>query len=239
MAMRRWLTAITLLAPGLALAGCKTPGRVIEELPPPYYHSRRQKPAPSPPPPSAGKSITDATVVVDAGHGGKDPGALARFGGEHEKTIVLAVAKAVARGLADRGASVVTTRDRDVFVELDDRAATAERTRADLFISIHADAAPRSRSSASGATFYIARNASPESLRAALRLDATFKRAGIETRGVHRAGFRVLVGHSRPAVLIECGFLTNPEESRRLNSTAYRAKLAAAVVDGVADYFSR
>ena len=61
----------------------------------------------------------------------------------------------------------------------------------------------------------------------------------IECRGVRRAGFRVLVGHSRPAVLIECGYLTNRTEARRLSTTTYQSRIAEAIVDGIADHFNR
>ena len=171
--------------------------------------------------------------MVDAGHGGKDPGALG-VGPMREKAVNLAVARRLAGLLRHRGATVVTTRDSDVFISLDGRAETAERYRADLFVSIHADAAQRS--SASGATVYIARNASWASSRAGERIAGAFKRAGIACRGVNKAGFRVLVGHSRPAVLVECGFLTNYYEARLLATGAYQAKLAAAIADGITDH---
>ena len=124
------------------------------------------------------------------------------------------MARELARLLRERGAEVVTTRDSDRFITLNGRASLAERTRADLFVSIHADAA--GRAGASGATVYVARDASPQSRRAARSIEAALERAGIACRGIQRAGFRVLVGHSRPAVWIECGFLTSRGEARRL-----------------------
>ncbi len=154
-----------------------------------------------------------------------------------EKAVNLAVALILAQELSDRGAKVVTTRDTDRFITLDGRAAMAERNRADLFVSIHSDAAQRA--AASGSTLYIARNASDRSRRAARSIEAAFKRARIECRGINGAGFRVLVGHSRPAVLVECGFLTNRNEARKLNTSSYQAKLALAIADGITDYFSK
>jgi len=176
------------------------------------------------------------TIVVDAGHGGKDPGALG-VGPLPEKTININVAMKLARLLEQRGAHVVTTRDSDRFITLDGRAALAERTRADLFVSIHADAARRA--SATGATVYIARNAHRESVQAAESILAALERAGIECRGIRRAGFRVLVGHSRPAVLVECGYLTNRAEAQRLSTPSYQAHITEAVAEGIADHFSR
>ncbi|MBU0640357.1 MAG: N-acetylmuramoyl-L-alanine amidase [Planctomycetes bacterium] len=173
--------------------------------------------------------------MVDAGHGGRDPGAIG-VGPMHEKDVNLQVAQRVAELLNGWGATVRTTRDHDRFVSLDSRAAFAERCRADLFVSIHADAARRS--SAAGATIYIARGANRDSQEAAQSIAAALSRAGIACRGIHGAGFRVLVGHSRPAVLIECGFLTNPREAWRLSTPSYQAHLAKALAEGIADHFA-
>jgi len=235
------LLVLSLLGPIAAGLGCREPEPVIDRLPPPYTQRWQARPMPfeQPEPPTSPptKPVTSATVVVDPGHGGKDPGADG-LSAVPEKTIVLAIAQEVARGLTGRGAKVVTTRSRDVFIELDDRADLAERARADLVVSIHADA-NENKPGASGATFYIAREATARSVQAALRLDAAFRRAGIETRGVQRANYRVLVGHTRPAVLIECGFMTNSRDVRLLNSPTHRSKVAAAIVDGVTDYLTR
>ncbi|MBN1488534.1 MAG: N-acetylmuramoyl-L-alanine amidase [Phycisphaerae bacterium] len=188
----------------------------------------RPAPPPAPPPPKKTTRISGA-VVVDAGHGGKDPGAPGKP--VPEKVIVLDIAQRLSRELAARGADVTMTRSGDTFVELNERAAIADRTRADLFVSLHADAAQRR--TASGATLYIARGANTESFRAARRIQSALTAAGIECRGIQQAGFRVLVGHSRPAILIECGFMTNPGDNERLNTPSHRAKLATAIADGI------
>ena len=224
--------------------GCAAPG-VLRQLPDPLFGSVHRRPAvlpervpePVPPPVAPGpRPIRGVTVVVDAGHGGKDPGALG-VGPQPEKTINLNIATMLAGLLEERGARVITSREGDRFISLDGRAALAERSRADLFVSIHADAARRS--SASGATVYIARNASTESVQAGESIAAALKREGIQCRGVRRAGFRVLVGHSRPAVLVECGFLTNPSEAYLLATPAYQARVAAAIADGIANHLAR
>ena len=131
------------------------------------------------------------------------------------------------------GANVVMTRSTDRFIELDSRAAAADRYRADLLVSIHADSLPDYK--IRGATFYVSENsrASYISRKIAKSLNASFKAAGIETRGIRTANFRVLVKHSRPAVLVECGYLTNRNDAGRLNASWYRAKLAAAIADGI------
>jgi N-acetylmuramoyl-L-alanine amidase len=199
-------------------------------------HMVPSAPPPVVPPPMAARFR--ATIVVDAGHGGKDPGTNGR-GRSYapEKDIVLAIARDLAQQLRERGGSVIMTRWGDSFLELDDRCRVAEKAHADLFVSIHADSARRA--DASGTTLYIGRSASNESLRAARAIEAALLRSGVECNGIQTAGYRVLVGHSRPAVLIECGFLTNAADCRRLNSPAYRAALAQAIADGIAAYFSR
>jgi len=177
-----------------------------------------------------------ARIMVDAGHGGRDPGARG-VGPENEKTINLAIAGQLARDLRARGASATLTRDHDVFIPLDDRAVEAERSHTDLFVSIHCDAC--ARPAVRGATIYVARNAEPASVHAAEGIVASFKRARIACRGIRRAGFRVLVGHSRPAVLVECGYLTNKHEAELLATSSHRQRVAEAIANGIASYFRR
>lgn len=171
---------------------------------------------------------------MDAGHGGRDPGTKGKSR-LPEKTINLRIAMRLVSLLQQMGARVIATRSDDRFVDLDERAGMAERTHADLFVSIHADA--NRDSSLSGATVYIGRNASSQSVDAARQIHAALESAGIACRGVRPAGYRVLIGHSRPAVLIECGYLTNRYEAQRLNSADHHANVAGAIAAGIARYF--
>ena len=230
----------------LVLAGCAAPGPTLGPPPSPILSTRAPQPvAPLPPPievppppspPPTVRTLSGATIVVDAGHGGRDSGALG-VARTPEKTINLNIAREIARQLEARGANVVMTRGGDQFIELDGRAAMAERTRADLFVSIHSDSSRRS--AVTGSTIYISRGAAAASRRAANSIAAALQRAGIECRGVHSAGFRVLVGHSRPAVLVECGFLSNRAEAQRLASSAYQDRVATAITEGIVDHFTR
>lgn len=241
---------LLLLIGALLLTGCETPAKRLGPPPPPLLGTRPPEALPAPPqqplpdlaqpkplPPAArDTSLVGRTIVVDAGHGGKDPGALG-VGPLNEKTITLQLARRLTALLEARGARVVMTRSGDTFIELEGRAATAERYRADFFVSVHADSARRA--AASGASVYIARGAAGDSYRVAQEIEAAFRRAGVESRGVKRAGFRVLVGHSRPAALVECGFLSNHSDAAALARPDYQAKVAAAIAEGLARGLAR
>jgi N-acetylmuramoyl-L-alanine amidase len=179
---------------------------------------------------------TGKTIVIDAGHGGKDPGATS-IHGFYEKTVNLSVALQVAQILRNKGHKVVMTRDSDVFIELEERAAIANRNRADIFVSIHADSC--ARSSKNGFTLYVARSGSAASTRLADAIDDCMAQAktGISSNSVRKADYRVLT-HSRcPAVLIELGYLSNYWEAKQLRDVAMQKRLANAIADGITDYF--
>ncbi|MCG3139100.1 MAG: N-acetylmuramoyl-L-alanine amidase AmiB [Phycisphaerae bacterium] len=240
-AFGRWIFVFMLvLATGCQGGG--NSGRLPDPVyvaprPPPVVHPPLRPAPPTPPPPTPTKPTLKAvTIVVDAGHGGKDPGAQG-VSKIPEKQITLAIANEVASGLKSRGAKVISTRTTDKFIELDDRAASADRHQANVLVSIHADSSPKA--SVSGSTIYIARNAKGESEKIANSIAAAFRQAGIPCLGIRRAGFRVLVGHSRPAVLIETGYLTNHAEAQKLAGSEYQSIISEAIVEGLANHFGR
>jgi len=175
------------------------------------------------------------TVVIDAGHGGKDPGATSILG-FYEKDVNLSVARQVARLLEQRGLRVKMTRTSDYFVELEDRAAIANNLDADLFVSIHSDSFPKS--TRRGFTVYIARSASSSSRRAASAIVRSMSGTGLNSFGVQTAGYHVLTGTRGPAVLVELGYLSNRREAALLRSSSFQSRLAKAVADGISDYFN-
>jgi len=172
-------------------------------------------------------------IVIDPGHGGKDPGAIS-LTGAYEKAIVLDTSLAVAGILAGQGMDVILTRQGDSFVELNDRADMANRSGADALVSIHADHCPNS--SVKGFTVYVARSASRRSLKLARSIADRLQAAGVPSRGINRAGFRVLYRSVCPAVLVELGYLSNATEASKLARSDYRRKLAAAIGEGVLRY---
>lgn len=188
--------------------------------------------------PTPGRKLFGRTIVVDPGHGGRDPGAgEAGFSPIPEKVINLAIAQDVEVMLKAQGANVVMTRRKDVFVELLDRAALATRHKADLLVSIHADS--NHDPSISGPSIYVARGASAQSRRVATSIHSAFRNEEIPSRGIRRADFKVLAQHNQPSVLVETGYLTNAHEARNLNTNWYRTKIAKCIVSGIINSLGR
>ena len=174
--------------------------------------------------------VQAATVVLDPGHGGYDPGGVPRqrF---IEKKVTLEISKLIQARLLASGHKVIMTRTRDEFVELEDRVDISNSApyRA-IFVSIHCNSAPNS--SAHGIETY---HYSSRSGRLAQAIHTRVVAAtGEEDRGVRKARFYVLRHNRRVAVLAELGFLTNPKEGANLaRSARYQKKVAAAVAAGI------
>jgi N-acetylmuramoyl-L-alanine amidase len=189
--------------------------------------------APQPPvvvPPRRPAPRIRLTVVVDAGHGGQDPGTIG-YGNVYEKDINLAVARKVAALLEQRGIGVLLTRSQDRFIELEERAAIANRHDADLFVSIHSDSAPNR--SVEGFTVYVARGASADSRQAAQAITRSMSGTGSDSHGIREADYKVLVQTTCPAVLVELGYLSNAADARRLQDNAFQNRLAQAISEGI------
>ncbi len=166
------------------------------------------------------------TVVVDAGHGGIDPGARG-VDRSVEKSYALDTARRVERGLRSRGYRVIMTRTGDYFVPLPQRAAISNRQRNAVFVSIHYNYATRAGPSGVE-TYYFNARSSP----LAANIQREMSRFS-SSRGVKRARFHVLRNNAKPSALVECGFLSNPYEARRIRSGGYRQRIADAIVRGI------
>jgi N-acetylmuramoyl-L-alanine amidase len=177
-------------------------------------------------PRSSGRNYS--TVVIDAGHGGFDRGGVP---GQRvpEKAMALDVAQRLANRLRRAGYRVIMTRNSDVFVTLGDRTRIANRYRDAVFICVHFNSA--TRAGANGIeTYYYGNNSA--SLAASIHRHLVGGTSG-ENRGIRRRSYYVLRNTSIPAVLVECGFLTNPAETRLILESSYRQKLADRIADGV------
>ena len=176
------------------------------------------------------------TVVIDPGHGGRDPGAVG-INGLQEKYVVNDIAPRVAAILREQGANVVMTRNSDIEVDLEPRVQTAERANASIFVSIHANAISLSRPDVNGLeTFY----ASDSGHRLADTVHATVLRTmGMRDRGVRSARFYVIRRTSMPAILIETGFVTGSEDYNNLADPAWRERMSQAIAQGILLHLQR
>jgi|GEM_PF-1802137 len=193
---------------------------------------------PKPEPVKASGSLKGKKIVIDAGHGGKDPGAV--VGDRYEKHIALAVSTRLQKLLEAEGAEVIMTRtDNDTYPELSERAGLANTVKADLFISVHANAAGSAAANGIETFYGGSGDRRTQSQRAAkLVNDAMVNATGAndrhdkaETRGLH-----VLKHTKMPAILVECGFMTNPGELKKMFEDSYRDKLAEGIHKGVVSF---
>lgn len=206
---------------------------------------------------AAGREDLSA-ILLDPGHGGMDSGAVSP-GGLEEKDLTLKIARRVRDRLKAAGVRVLLTREDDTQVPLEERNRMAEAIRPAAFVSLHLNAAPSS--GAQGVETYVltpagcastnARDPEPSARYAAAAgnrrdgenaiLGYAIQRrlvleTGAEDRGLRRARFHVLKNSTVPAALVECGFLSNGGEARRLGDDAYLATLARAIALGILDY---
>jgi N-acetylmuramoyl-L-alanine amidase len=218
-------------------------------------------------------------VVIDAGHGGHDSGAVS--GRKREKDLVLQVAKRLEKQLKKRGYRVYMTRKRDRFLKLPQRTRIADKKKAKVFISIHANSVPKKyRNRVHGVeTFFLQTTRDAKSQRIAARENkAVLKGAGsklskrviidsvlngpkivqsnklaidvqrrimtnlhsrykgVRDGGVRHAPFWVLVGASRPSILVEVGYISHPRERKRLFTSRYQELIAKGIAEGVDNY---
>ncbi|NLW22647.1 MAG: AMIN domain-containing protein [Tissierellia bacterium] len=183
---------------------------------------------------------SDKLIVIDPGHGGHDPGAVQN--GTLEKDVNLAVSLKLNERLKSLGYNTIMTRDTDVYIELKERAAIANRNMADLFISIHANS--NSDSSVSGIqVLYHAYDKATVKKDVNLQLakimmEEITKGTGAQDRGlITRERTVVIRDTEMPSVLIEIGFLTNKEEVQLLQDDAYQNKIVESIVKGIEKFF--
>jgi len=172
-----------------------------------------------------------STVVIDAGHGGFDRGGIPS-NIIPEKGVALDVARRLRAYLGKAGFRTVMTRSSDVFVTLGRRVAVSNAQRRAIFVSIHFNSALRV--GANGIeTFYGSGRA--RDLALLIQRNAMKTTSG-ENRGIKKARYYVLRYSRNPAVLIECGFLTNPQDARRASSSEYRDRLARQIARAIIEF---
>jgi len=222
---------------------------------------------------------SDSVVVIDAGHGGHDSGALGE--GKREKDLVLQITKKLYKEFRSEGYDVYLTRSSDTFLKLGQRTRIADKKDAKVFISIHANAiANKSKfNKVEGVeTYFLQKTRDAKSQRIAARENASVLQGAdrlsknviidsvlngpkiieshklaidvqnnmiknlkseyknVKDGGVRPAPFYVLVGASRPSILVEVGYITNPKERKRLFTSDYQEEIVEGIVEGVGKY---
>lgn len=176
------------------------------------------------------------TVMIDPGHGGKDPGAIG-IDGVHEKDITLAIAQMVyLKALSHSDLRIVLSRRDDEYIYPTDRVLEANRIGADLYVSIHANAF--SSSSVSGVETLVHETQAREST--SYRLAKVLQRHVVSATGAVDRGVKwaplFIRRAEMPAALVEVGFVTNRLESKRLQNLSYQSTLADAILDAILEF---
>ena len=196
---------------------------------------------------------TKRSIFLDPGHGGSDPGAIS--GGVREKDLTLSVYNKVSSKLASLGYTVLTSRNVDKDVDLVDRADQANKANADMLLSIHFNAGGRGIARGIETYYYQAtadrvpkinkeNHNNPERLERSRKLANKVQQnllyqTGANDRGVKRASFTVLRETSIPSILVELGFIDNPEERNKIKTNEYQERLANGIVDGIVEYYKQ
>ena len=194
---------------------------------------------------------TKRSIFLDPGHGGSDSGAVS--GGVREKDLTLSVYNKVSSKLASLGYTVLTSRNVDKDVDLVDRADQANKANADMLLSIHFNAGGRGIARGIETYYYQAtadrvpkinkeNHNNPERLERSRKLANKVQQnllyqTGANDRGVKRASFTVLRETSIPSILVELGFIDNPEERNKIKTNEYQERLANGIVDGIVEYY--
>ncbi len=182
--------------------------------------------------------LHDSTIVLDPGHGGRDPGAIGPSG-IFEKTVNLSVALKVQSLLESNGAHVILTRSTDTYLSNSERADIATDYQADILVSIHHNAL-NDRNYFGMSTYYDTRNnrSGAESSRLAHKIYSSIvMNHSVYGDGTHNRNFEVLRSTHVPAALIEIGFISNPWEETNISNHSYQEAIAQNIVDGILDYF--
>jgi len=178
-------------------------------------------------------------VVIDAGHGGRAPGAVSPNLRLQEKDLTLDTAQRLEKLLKESGFDTYMTRESDVDVGLSDRANAANVRNAAVFVSIHYNAHPSDPGVKGVQVLYYGNDPTRDNKRfAQIMMEEMCAELGAPDRGVvNRPNLVVIRDTKMPAVLVEVGFLTNPEEELLASTASYRQKAAQAIFNGIKRYF--
>ena len=181
------------------------------------------------------QGIEHAKIVIDPGHGGDDPGAVVTFSEKHEADHTLTTALLLKKELENLGATVILTRESDKTVSLENRAQLSNREKANAFISLHFDSGPNSN--ASGTTGYYFTSTSENLAQTVNKYIA--RNLTLKSQGTKFQNFLVLRENKQPSILLELGYLNNPDDNKLIESTEYQENIAKSIVSALKEYFQQ
>ena len=181
------------------------------------------------------QGIEHAKIVIDPGHGGDDPGAVVTFSEKHEADHTLTTALLLKKELENLGATVILTRESDKSVSLENRAQLSNREQANAFISLHFDSGPNAN--ASGTTGYYFASTS-ENLAQTVNKYIS-RNLTLKSQGTKFQNFLVLRENKQPSILLELGYLNNPDDNKLIESTEYQENIAKSIASALKEYFQQ
>ena len=181
-------------------------------------------------------NISEATIVIDAGHGGRDSGAVSADNSVFEKDITLSTAILLRNRLQDAGANVILSRSSDEFLSLDDRVITGHNYQADLFISLHYDAIEVANSMSGTTTYYY----SESNLELANTVNRYLAQLGpLNNNGVRHGNYYVLRANNQPSILLELGYMNSDIDIQHIDTIAYQSTIVEAVYQALREYYGQ
>ena len=181
-------------------------------------------------------NISEATIVIDAGHGGRDSGAVSADNSILEKDITLSTAILLRNRLQDAGANVILSRSSDEFVSLDNRVITGHNYQADLFISLHYDAIEVANSMSGTTTYYY----SESNLELANTVNRYLAQLGpLNNNGVRHGNYYVLRANNQPSILLELGYMNSDIDIQHIDTIAYQSTIVEAVYQALREYYGQ
>ncbi|MCP3030419.1 N-acetylmuramoyl-L-alanine amidase [Halobacillus sp. A1] len=178
-------------------------------------------------------NLRGKTIVLDAGHGGFDPGAIGR-NGTYEKTLTLQTAQNLKSTLEQNGASVVMTRTNDSYLSLSARTALSNASSGDVFISVHYNSVPATNRATGINTYFY--NDSTQTLASNIQ-SGLINSTGLSDRGIANGNFHILRNNQKPSVLVELGFISDVNEEKTVNSSGFQSKASQGITNGLINYF--
>ncbi|MDA9470751.1 N-acetylmuramoyl-L-alanine amidase [Enterococcus sp. 5H] len=180
------------------------------------------------------KSLAEATIVLNPGHGGDDTGAISNSGWIYEKDVTLETAEIIKAALEEQGSTVILTRDGDITEDLAEVVEISNENEADIFISLHYDSSENMNEATGTTTYYYYETYGDlaDTVNEALATNLP-----LENRGVTYGNYQVLRENTQPALLLELGYMNSDYDLAIFNTEEYQTTVANAIIEGLTTYF--